>query len=276
MQITPLLSYCEGVRPLVFSPANGFPPCVYQTLLQQLSPHYQIWLAEHRPLWQGIGLPPKRLDWRLLAADLRQQIEQQQLPPVTLVGHSLGAILGLMAAIEQPELFDRIILIEPVCFPAFDAQLLKWLPWSVTKQLPIVAKTLKRPTHFKNKRTAFDFHRKARAFSKMSDLALQHYIDFGFDHGADGSCELRYSKHWEAAVYASLPNVWSLLKQVRVPVIGFRAEYSTTLKQKEWLHWQRLRADHQLRSFAGACHLLPLTEPEQVAQEILALDAVLR
>ena len=265
--MTPLIQYSAGDRPLVLSPANGFPPQVYQPLLDLLAPHYQVWLAEHRPMWNNSGIPPQRLNWNVLALDLTQQIRQQQLGPVTLVGHSLGAVLGLMAAVKEPELFECLVLVEPVFFPANKARLLRWLPWRLKRKLPIVAKTLGRPSRFKSKQAAFDFHRCKKAFANLSDQALMHYIEHGFHH--DQSSELRFSKLWEAAIYASLPNVWPYLRRVTVPVIGFRAEYSNTLAVKEWCLWRKLRSDHQLLEFKGSEHLLPLTEPERVASELL-------
>lgn len=264
----PLIQYSSQGNPVILSPANGFPPLVYEPLLQHLSARQQVWLAEHRPLWDSEH-PPKQLDWNLLAQDLKEQIQQQSLGPVTLVGHSLGAVLGLMVAAKEPKLFEQLILIEPVFFPAHKARFLRFMPWRLKRKVPIVRKTLGRPSSFKSKQAAFDFHRRKRAYANLSDPALMHYIEHGFEHGEKS--ELKYSKIWEAAIYASLPNVWPVLKKVKVPVVGFRAEHSNTLLDSEWQLWQKLRPDHQLLEFKGSEHLLPLTEPERVAEALAEL-----
>lgn len=272
--MTPLIFYSasQGKQPLVLSPANGFPPLVYQALLDQLAPHYQIWLTEHRPLWPEQAKPPRQLNWQLLAGDLIQQIEQQKLEPVVLIGHSLGAVLGLMAATQRPDLFQQLTLIEPVFFPARTATLLRWLPWSFKQKIPMVAKTLGRPHQFKNQQLAFAFHRRKKVFDALSDAALEHYIQYGFAANAEQNYQLRFNKQWEAAIYASLPNVWPYIRKIQVPVTGFRAEYSNTLSEKEWARWQRLRPDHQFKEFSGSEHLLPLAEPERVAKQLLQVD----
>lgn len=267
--MTPLIQYSKGTQPLVFSPANGFPPLVYEPLLQQLAPHYQVWLAEHRPIWAQEH-PPKRLSWNLLAQDLSLQIRQQSLGPVALVGHSLGAVLGLMVACKEPELFSRLIMVEPVIFPAYKAEALRWLPWRLKRRVPIVKRTLGRPASFKSKQAAFSFHRRKKAFEGFSDEALRHYIEHGFVHGSQS--ELRFNKLWEAAIYANLPNTWPLLKRVQVPVVVARAEHSNTLLEPQWLKWQRLRPDHQFELFKGSEHLLPLTEPKRLAERLIELS----
>lgn len=43
-------------------------------------------------------------------------LRERQLKDVTLVGHSLGGTLGLMLALEAPELIDRLVLIDAVPF----------------------------------------------------------------------------------------------------------------------------------------------------------------
>jgi sigma-B regulation protein RsbQ len=47
------------------------------------------------------------------AADVVEIIEALDVPPVVFVGHSVSAVIGLLAAVERPELFDRLILVGP-------------------------------------------------------------------------------------------------------------------------------------------------------------------
>src|SRR5689334_23114634 len=44
------------------------------------------------------------------AADVLEIIEALDLPPVLLVGHSVSAMIGVLAAAERPEAFDRLVL----------------------------------------------------------------------------------------------------------------------------------------------------------------------
>ncbi|MBD1390216.1 alpha/beta hydrolase [Neiella sp. HB171785] len=267
--MTPLILHSSRHRdhdatPLVLSPANGFPPLVYRPLLQQLDDDLEIWLTEHRPLWRDQPMPPSRLNWQHLATDLIQQIEAQKLLPVVLLGHSLGAVLGIMAAQRRPDLFRQLILVDPVMLPSHKSYFLRWLPWSMKRRIPMIKKTLGRPEQFADRQAAFRFHRRAAAFRNMSDEALDAYIEHGFEM-ADGELKLRFGKVWEAAIYGSLPNVWPILKRLTVPTTAIRAEHSNTLGVPQWRRWQQLQPQHHFIELSGSEHLLPLTEPERLA-----------
>ena len=47
------------------------------------------------------------------AADLIEVVQALDLPPVVFVGHSVAAMMGVLAAAERPELFDRLVLVGP-------------------------------------------------------------------------------------------------------------------------------------------------------------------
>ncbi len=47
------------------------------------------------------------------ADDVVQIVEALGLGPVVLVGHSVSATIGLLAAADRPELFDRLVLVGP-------------------------------------------------------------------------------------------------------------------------------------------------------------------
>jgi sigma-B regulation protein RsbQ len=47
------------------------------------------------------------------AADVLEIVESLDLPPVVFVGHSVSAVIGLLAAAQRPELFDRLVLVGP-------------------------------------------------------------------------------------------------------------------------------------------------------------------
>lgn len=47
------------------------------------------------------------------AADVIDLVTALDLPPVVFVGHSVSSMIGLLAAIERPDLFDRLVLVGP-------------------------------------------------------------------------------------------------------------------------------------------------------------------
>ena len=53
----------------------------------------------------------RRLDG--YAEDVLQILEAIDGPPVVFVGHSVSAMIGLLAAARRPELFERLVLVGP-------------------------------------------------------------------------------------------------------------------------------------------------------------------
>ena len=47
------------------------------------------------------------------AADVVEVLEALDLPPVVFVGHSVAAMIGLLAAADRPDLFSRLVLVAP-------------------------------------------------------------------------------------------------------------------------------------------------------------------
>ena len=101
---------------VVFAHANGYPPEAYRTLFEPLLPHCRLMTVEHRPFWQrGPALTTQ--NWRVYADDLVETLKREATEPVFLVGHSMGAVIGMLAALQQPALFRGIVALDPVLIP---------------------------------------------------------------------------------------------------------------------------------------------------------------
>lgn len=268
-RVHPLKIWGGSGTPLVFAHANGFPPQAYRGLLEELQQVYQIAVIEHRPLWQP-GPPPANLSWQQLVTDVIAQLEGSGLGPVVYVGHSLGAVLGLMAACQRPDLFQQLVMVEPVIFGHRQQWLMTHLPWRFKRRIKLIDKTLRRPRVFPSPEEAFSFHRRSRTLSVLSDDALWDYIQGGFDDLGD-QLVMRFPPTWEAVIYGTIPYVWPAIKQVKVPVVAVRAANSNTLSAKMWKRWGRRRPDHQRLELAESDHLLPLAQPERVVRHLLPL-----
>ena len=59
-----------------------------------------------------------RMTYQLMADDVRQFIEANQLGPVTLIGHSMGGKTSMRLALNQPSLIERLIVVDiaPVAY----------------------------------------------------------------------------------------------------------------------------------------------------------------
>src|SRR4051794_9458823 len=78
-------------------------------------------VAPNLPGWSGPG-PVESLkscaDYAALCIKLLQALE---LPPVVLVGHSIGATIAALMAVEAPQMVSRLVLIDPLGLDVPDA-----------------------------------------------------------------------------------------------------------------------------------------------------------
>jgi len=95
------------------SAANGFTATSYLEFLNFFSDQHSITGMDCRGTWAECETPPPSFKMKHFADDLIQAIEQQHHKPIIGMGHSQGGFVTLLAAIKRPDLFSKIVLIEP-------------------------------------------------------------------------------------------------------------------------------------------------------------------
>jgi pimeloyl-ACP methyl ester carboxylesterase len=252
---------------LILAHANGYPPGCYRQFINCLKPHFSVQSYRQRALWSKAG-PAHTDTWHNFADDLIETLESTQSEPVWMMGHSMGGAISVLAAAKRPDLFQGLVLIDPV-FMGNRAVLAMYLtPRSRMANTPAVKKTLGRPDLWDSQQQAFDFHRAKRPYEGFSDEALWDFINAGTEQTEDGKYRLAYSKQWEAHVYQSVPWVWPKLRKIKMPVLGLRGEHTYVLSNKHWQRWGRIQPQAVLTECPGG-HLLPLEKPDSTAQAVL-------
>ena len=86
----------------------------FAPLVQHLDPRFTLWA----PDLPGYGASAPLSDWERTAYLSRIQVLLQLLPeaPVHLLGNCSGAIAGLAALQQQPNRFERLVLVDPFAF----------------------------------------------------------------------------------------------------------------------------------------------------------------
>lgn len=259
-----------GDGPVVhFAHANGYPPGCYRQLIQHLTPLYHVLAVHHRPLWPGATMK-KFKSWATITNDLIQFCDEQGLRGILGVGHSLGAVATMFAALKRPELFRALVLIEPVFLPP---KLLFWArltPHFIRYRFtPITQVALKRRDVWESKEALFASYRSKKVFARLSDEVLWDFVTHGTMTRPDGQQTLVYSKEWEALIYSHPPQVWRPLKQLSLPTLGIRGADSDTISPEAWQKWQAIQPNQAFIEFPEAGHLVPMERPAEVADHIL-------
>ena len=254
---------------LHFAHANAYPPGVYRSLIRALAKDYRVLAVHHRPLWPG-SEPEEIDDWRPIAEDLLRFLDQMHLEHVIGVGHSLGAVTTMMAALERPEIFRALVLIEPVFLPPTVLDLLVAnATFDEPAEMPIAGRARRRHNRWPSQEAAFGHFRSKRVFDRWSDTSLWDFVRHGTTADAEGGIRLSYSPEWEARIYSSVPtDVWDQIPRLTHPTLAMRGAESDTLTDESWELWQKKQPQAKFEVFVHAGHLLPLERPDEVAARI--------
>ena len=254
-----------------FAHANGYPPESYRQLLSPLTNDYKVIGMLQRPLWDNSDYNEIK-NWHQLADDMIQFLDEQSLKGIVGVGHSLGAIVSVLAASKRPDLFKKLILIEPVIFPKLMTAVNHFMPMSLRKKyVPVAKVALKRKDHWSTEQEIFDSYRKKKIFALLSDASIWDWIKAGIVPHKEGGVTLRFTKQWEAHIYATVTNVLDALDKLTVPFYIMRGAKTNVISDKMWIKLNRKYPTERLIEYKIATHLLPLELQERVANDILRI-----
>lgn len=254
--------------PLHFLHANGYPPECYQPLLDLLKTEYRVFGMYLRPLWDG-SKPQELRTWHPLSDDLLRFLSDLEAGPVIGVGHSIGAIVTLRAALRDPGKFRALVLIDPVLFVPSHLAL-----WSLIRAVglgdrvhPLIQRAQKRRRTFDNLETVFRGYRSRPLFRYLSDENLRAYIAGITKPSSNGAYELVYSPEWEAQIYRTGLHdfdIWRGLPKLEVPTLFLRGTETDTFFEKAARLVQKKQPQVRVEALEKSTHLLPLERPKEV------------
>ena len=225
-----------------------------------------------RPLWEGANKDDFQ-DWHPYSDDLLRFLATGGADPTIGVGHSIGGIVTLRAAIRDPKKFRALVLLDPVFFvpPILTG-------WNFVRAIglgekvhPLISAAQKRRREFKDLESIFRSYRTKPVFRYMSDENLKIYIKGITQPKTDGGYELIYTPEWETHIYLTGLrdfDLWRGLADFDVPTLILRgAETDTFLPSAENLV-KKKNPKIQIHTLEKATHILPLEYPKEVAEII--------
>ncbi len=257
------------------APANGFPPQVYGPLLAPLRDQWEPFALLPYAMRAPVP-PPRDLEWVALAEEMAAHLLARGEANLIGLGHSLGSVLTLMAAVRRPGLFRALVLLDPVFLPP-------WLLWGMRVlrlfrqeyRFPLAQGALRRRRVFANREAALTRYRRKAIFRQWAPEALQAYVTHGLRVQPDGQMTLAYDPTWEAAIFARVPvDVWKWVQraaQLGLPTWILYGEHSEMYRSGATLRrLQRLWPQARLVRVAGYGHLFPMEAPAQTASLLRA------
>jgi pimeloyl-ACP methyl ester carboxylesterase len=257
---------------LSFLHANGYPAECYLPLINRLKNISHLFAMNMRPLWPN-SKPEELIDWMPLSDDFREHLEVKN-DAVIGVGHSLGAVVTLRTALQTPELFKALVLLDPVLFPPWFIQ-----GWKLIKQLglgytvhPLIPTARSRRRNFSDIETIYSSYREKKVFRYIADDNLRTMIDGMVQPASGGGYELRYSPEWEIQIYytgvSDDEDIWANLPSLKIPVLIIRGRETNTFFPVTVTRVKKARPETEVVTVDHSTHLVPLEKPDIVGDII--------
>jgi len=254
---------------LHFSHANGFPAACYRKFFGSLEPDFRIGSINcigHDPAY------PVTDGWPHLVAQLIDHLCSHYRAPVVGVGHSLGGYLTFMAAVQRPELFKCIILLDAHIIGYFKGTALGML-----KRLGLVHRVT--PAHATRERRSdwpsledmVAHFRRKKIFRHFDPDCLADYAALGTVRES-GRVRLLFDPEIEYRIYRSVPHdLVYYCNRLKLPAGFIGGRHSDVLRQVGLAHTRR---GFRVRRIEGG-HLFPFERPQAAAEAVRQLAAEL-
>ncbi len=263
---------------MLFSHGNSFPGAVYTVLMdawQQAG-----WAVEAVPKYGHDPRYPVTNNWPHLRGQLLAHAEavrqQHGVQRVTLVGHSLGGYLSLMAASRQAAWFDAVVLIDSPLLGGWRAHSVHLAKLSgLIKRVSPGRIAVKRRPHWPSRTAALAHFRAKRSFAAWDPQVLEDYIVHGLEDTPDappGSVQLAFKRDIEARIYNTLCHDMPQRLKRHPPgcPVGYIGGTRSAEAHQAGLAFTRQVVGPHLELLEGTHHL-PMEQPQLTAHAVLRM-----
>lgn len=253
-----------------FAHGNGFPSACYQQILQPLRAHFRC--IDIDKIGHSLDFPVTE-NWHFLVQEIIHSIEAQATQPVIAIGHSLGGVLSLMAAIKQPELFKSLILLDsPLINPVKSYMVRLAKKFDFIDYITPAMRTRTRRKHWKTREEVLAYLKLRPLFSRFSPECLNDYVHFGLMKEKEGY-SLRFDPEIEYQIYRTMPddlNQWH--GKLEIPTTLIYGRQSTVVNRIDRVY---MRYGYGISSVAiEGSHMFPMEHPQLTVTQILRILGV--
>jgi pimeloyl-ACP methyl ester carboxylesterase len=252
--------------------ANGFCAAVWAPVAKALTRHYHVIAMDargHGASSKPEGVEPYRWEWFgrdvIGVADaLRREHGASRI--ALGLGHSFGGTALLTASATRPELFERLVLVDPIAPPQRAAELAA-MRGGPGNRIADVAR--RRSAIWPSRAAAREKWSGKELFANWDPRVFDLYLAEGLHDRSDGQVELACPPEIEATIFDAAPDfdVMQRASELRVPALVLWARAGNF----PYSHFETLvgQMRHGVLRVADTGHLVPMENPELVAREVL-------
>lgn len=265
----------EDKQKMFFLGANGQAASTYPFFLRKIAKHYQIKALENRAAWPNRPAPTMEDIWREFVIDYEHFLSFHKADKggVTHLGHSFGASLGVLLAYRRPELFDRLVLVEPgMTTSRWQAMIFRMMSYKQRGENTFMKKTRLRQNEFASKQSFMDIMRTKKNYQGFCEEAMQDYADGGLVQAGD-QYKLKFSGVWESHNFCDAHYLLAKIVRLKVPTLVLFSDNSYVLKLKRSeafkKHCEQRSSNVEVKILKDIGHFCIQENPDYVASEVL-------
>lgn len=254
----------SGKPVLHFFHANSYCSGMYLPFLKPLLSDYEIFALEipghGRSNWDGLIQ-----SWEDLADYFIQYLDSLDCAkPVVGMGHSIGGVVSMIAAVRRPDLFSKLVLLDPVLLPARILAIIRFANLvGYRYKTPLISGATRRRRHFPSREAARQHYAGKRTFKHWQPEVFDAYVACGFRNARDGGVELSCSPELEISIYRSIPtNVWQYVRKIQTPTLILGGDRTDTLLPQAIKRLEKFQHRIKTRVVPGS-HLFPFEYPNE-------------
>ncbi len=228
----PLLHFLHG---------NGYCGRVYEPMLEVLAEDFDLWLcdiqghgdSDHGGRFHGWN---RSAELALEAFEVGRRAFAQV--PLFALGHSFGGVLTSLMLAQQPQLFQRAVLLDPVLFtPAMIGVMALSDVVGLGRLNSLASKARKRRRQWPDRAAAHAALHGRGMFRGWTEAAFEAYIKHALKDTEAGA-ELKCRPSREADIFASFPKrLWPSLAKVSTPTQVLYGQHSYPFVAKSVARW---------------------------------------
>jgi len=259
-----LLGNQQG-SPLLLYHANAYMPELYIPFIRQLS-GYKVTALRQRPLWDK--RVQKIKDWDIFTQDLITFCDENQISKMDVIGHSLGAVAIWKALSQRPDLFNKVVLIDPVILPEETVRWVSLLPYKLKERIrPVIKIASLRRNQWSTREEARLHLGSKGVFKKMDPEVFDLFIEYGIIPNENGFT-LAFPREWEAMIYASPENTWKFMSKTTKRILIIKAQHSNVISNETWEKVKTKNNNNLYVEMEEVGHLIPFEKPKEIGTMI--------
>jgi pimeloyl-ACP methyl ester carboxylesterase len=174
----------------------------------------------------------------------------------------------MLCAARRPDLFSRIVLLDPPLFPRRLVTLFRWAKLLGQKRrFPPAARARRRRNGWTDRQEALDYFREKAMFNGWKEEYLRAYVTYGLRPDPDHGTVLICPPEAEARGFENYPtDVWSWPRKLSTPTLIVRGGESEVLTAATCKNFCRLCPTAESVVIDGAGHFIPMQKPEETIQ----------